>query len=93
MDSFLDRRKRREASRLDEHFASKTFTCLLYTPGLIALAAGFLFIATGLSDAASPYLIAASLITLLSGSVDACRRKIIRQDEVIRELQERLETQ
>ena len=90
MITISDRLQIKKDVKLDAHFASIGFTFLLYMPGAIALATAFLFIATGLFDAASPCLIMASLITLLSGSIDTCRRKIIRQDQAIRVMQEKI---
>ena len=76
--------------QLDKKFASKGFAFILYTPGIIALVAAFLYLFIGFHQAANTCILMAVLINLLSGFLDMFRKKIIRQDQAIKALQEQL---
>jgi len=72
----------------DRYFASKRHAILIYSPCWIAIISAFIHIAMGLE--ATHYLITGSLLALVCGSLDSCRSKIMRQDQAIQQLQERL---
>ena len=77
--------------QLDKKFASKGFAFILYTPGILALVAGVLNLSIGSHQAANTYILMAVVINLLAGFLDMFRKKIIRQDQAIKALQEQLE--
>ena len=86
------RSRKLESERADRMFASKRLACLLYAPCLIPLAAGaFLLLALEITGPTTTvYIAMGSLLALVTGFLDMFRRKIIRQDEAIKELQEQL---
>lgn len=85
------RSRKLESERADRMFASKRLACLLYAPCLIPLAGAFLLLRLEITGPTTTvYIAMASLLGLVSGFLDMFRRKIIRQDEAIKELQEQL---
>ena len=88
MSNSQSRLQKLDAEREDRLFASKRWAFLLYAPCVIPLVAGFYSIAMGLE--ASNYIIMASMLSLVSGALDMFRRKVIRQDKAIKQLQEQL---
>jgi hypothetical protein len=92
VSSLAERIKLKEEARLDKQFGSKWFTLFIFIPSIITLAASILLIAIGDSEGANVYIVAAIVANPLGGVLEAFRRKIIRQDQAIRELQEKLAT-
>ena len=89
MSDYKNRLKEAEAERFDRQFASKGWACLLYAPGALALAAAFLMEAVGAVGQTTIMLIFMGIfLNLVSVFLDGFRRKIIRQDEAIRQLRE-----
>ena len=76
--------------QLDKKFASRGFALILYAPGILALVAAFLYLSIGSHQAANTYILMAVVINLLAGFLDMFRKKIIRQDQAIKALQEQL---
>ena len=91
MSSLAERIKLKEEARLDKQFASKWFTLFIFMPSIITLTASILLVSIGDGEGANVYIVAAIVANLLGGVLEAFRRKIIRQDQAIRELQEKLE--
>lgn len=89
MSGFQSRLRKLDTEREDRMFASKTAALLLFAPCIIALAFGFFKVAVGVDS--SDALVTASLLSLVCGSLDLIRKKIIRQDKAIQHLQERYE--
>lgn len=80
---------RYQNNREDKYFASKRHAILTYSPCWIAIISAWVCIAMGLE--ATTYVIVGSLLALVCGSLALCRRKIMRQDQVIQQLQEQLQ--
>ena len=80
-----------EAERFDKKFASKGWACLLFAPGVLALATAVFTMAIGTEGPITNMLIFMGIfLNLVSVFLDGFRRKIIRQDETIRRLQKEL---
>lgn len=91
MGDFQSRYENSEAERFDKKFASKGWACLLFAPGLLALATAVFAMAIGIVGPITSTLIFMGIfLNLVSIFLDGFRRKIIRQDETIRRLQKEL---
>ena len=91
MSMTQSRMKELELEEADRKFASKSFGYFLYLPSLVPLATSFLLMGIGLSGpTTNSFLVMASLLGLISGFFEIFRRKILRQDEAIKQLQEQL---
>lgn len=88
MNYFQNRLQKLDSEREDRMFSSKMAAFFIFLPALIALSHAFLMISLGLPEASHPTLIMGSLLSLVAGSIGSIRAKIIRQDAVIKQLQE-----
>ena len=91
MNDYASRLEKKAQEKDNQKFASKKLGFFIYAPGWIAIGAGCLHIAMGMTPEAGPYILMGSLLALVCGSLGLCRKKIIQQDKVIRLLQERLD--
>ena len=91
MNDYASRLEKKAQEKDNQKFASKKLGFFIYAPGWIAIGAGCLHIAMGMTPEAGPYILMGSLLALVCGSLSLCRKKIIQQDKVIRLLQERLD--
>jgi hypothetical protein len=89
MSDLQSRLKEIELERADRLFASKWWAGILYTPGLLALAVAVFSLARGVvSESTSVLILIATLFNLVSVPLDVFRKKILRQDEAIKLLQQ-----
>lgn len=89
MSIYHSRSRKLESERADRMFASKRMAFFVHVPCLIALGHGFLVIAIDAGRATHSILMA-SLLGLVAGSISSNRQKILRQDEVIQQLEKQL---
>lgn len=94
MSDFQNRFQKAEAERFDRKFASKGWACFIFAPGLLALAMAFIAEGIGAApETTNTYLVMGIFLNLVSVIFAGFRRKIIRQDQTINQLQERLDEQ
>ena len=91
MNSYMSRLEKKAQEEDNQKFASKKMGIIIYLPGWIAIGAGCLHIAMGMTPEAGPYIVMGSLLALVCGSLGLCRKKIIQQDKAISLLQEKLD--
>ena len=91
MSDFQISHEKTEAERFDKKFASKGWACFLFAPGVLALAMAVFTLAIGAEGSTTSVLIFMGIfLNLVSVLLDGFRRKIIRQDGIIRQLQNQL---
>ena len=91
MNDYASRLEKKAQKEDNQKFASMKQGIFIYTPCWIAIGAGCLHIAMGMTPEAGPYIVMGSLLALVCGSLGLCRKKIIQQDKAIRLLQEKLD--
>lgn len=93
MSDDQNRFEQMKAEQLDKAFAAKWYTAVVFAPGILALAMVFIGLAIGAApETVNTYLVVAIFLNLVSVILDTMRRKILRQDEKIRQLQDQIKS-
>ena len=91
LDIYQRRQHEWVRGRKDRMFSSKMLACLLFAPSLIPLALAFFLLSVGISGPVTlTFICMGSFLGLVSGFLHMFRRKIIQQEQIIKQLQEQL---
>jgi len=91
MNNYMSRLEKKAQEEDNQKFASKKMGFFIYLPCWIPIILAFFLLVIGMASEASPYSMIGSLLALGCGSRGQMREKIIRQNQAIQILQEKLD--
>ena len=87
----MSRLEKKAQEEDNQKFASKKMGFFIYLPCWIPIILAFFLLTMGMASEASPYIVMASILALVCGSLGQMREKIIQQNQAIQILQEKIE--
>ena len=86
----MSRLEKKAQEEDNQKFASKKMGFFIYLPCWIPIILAFFLLTMGMASEASPYIVMGSMLALVCGSLGQMREKIIRQNQAIQILREKL---